>query len=248
MDVWSIVIGIAGVVATISSILVVILRGRKQLSYEVLPSIPVVQLDANKAAMGKDWDHLELVFQGRSVNDAHLVRVRIWNSGSVEIRPQDFYSPITLRFGGDLLQVGILETAPPKLMDILNQNGYGGGSGNGKGSATFDKFLINQGYSVTVKLLVANFAGNGSVTVDADIAGVPNVRRVDRSQLSRIEVVFASGALMLGAIVIALASIAGVRLSWAVGPTYALAGVFIGLAGGILAPFLAARRTTQPPR
>lgn len=227
---------------------------RKELSYEVLPSIPVVQVgDAGKQTIGEDWDAIEVRYRGQPVNDVQLVRVRIWNSGNVEIRPEDFYSSLRVKFSGNMLQVGVLEASPPKLREaILTGGGYGGGSGVGpdgaSGEITFNsKFLLNQGHSITMKLLLGDFKGTDTVSVDADIAGVPAIRRVSRGQLTRTR-------RLQFAIYCIIAGLAGYSISTAAGRLSSLniiivivSMLLILVAGALLGRFLSMLRADEKP-
>src|SRR5439155_9986246 len=97
----------------------------------------------------------------------------IWNSGNVEILPDDFNTPITIEFGNKtkVLEAGVLGTKPNnikgKVFISVEAN-----------SVTLKPLLLNSKDLVKLEILLTKFNGNlNEIKADARIAGVKQIYR-----------------------------------------------------------------------
>lgn len=157
-----------GVVVTI---LVFIISGfmeqrqqlRRSLGYQVLSSTPLVSINADIKS------NLQIMLDGKSVQDVYLILVRIVNMGNAEIRATDYERPITLDFGpqAEILSAEVTDTSSKSLQPLLDIKGP---------TLVLAPALINSGESITIKALIIKF--HGSISVDGRIAGIRDIRRL----------------------------------------------------------------------
>src|SRR5260370_33157337 len=105
LDIWPdpfvqfIIIVIIGSVISISSIIVsiwIFRKGleRKEIAYHVLTDNPVLRVDEEVKSK------IKIEFDGQKVEGMSLVVIKVWNSGTKSVKPQDYINPITFTFEG----------------------------------------------------------------------------------------------------------------------------------------------------
>lgn len=231
MQTWSLVIGIAGVIISVLTIILSLRqRSRKSMSYEVISDLPLVTVSHD--AKNNVSEAIEVLYKGRPVKEVRLVTVRFWNSGNVPIVPDDYVKPIELVYGGDLLASDVIATIPTGQRDLI----AGGGIGPGFSAVGFRHILLNPNDSVTVQAVLTNF--HGDVRLDGHIVGVPteSIRRVDKVRTTSgvgVYVTLGIAALLFGSAAL-LINKAGYQYEWAAIVATALASVGITLLAGAL--------------
>jgi hypothetical protein len=156
-DFWHdpVILTIFGVVATILAVLIgagvtylVFLkqRTRKELSYQVISVAPIASV--NKALANR----VTIQFDGKPVNDAIQVVLKIRNSGNVAIRRDDYDEPIKFVFAGsEIIGIDILSTEPPDLINSMDKNAF---IKIGKDWAEIEKYLLNAKQAITFTVLL----------------------------------------------------------------------------------------------
>jgi hypothetical protein len=161
---WQSIGALSGIAALIVAIIAVFVqRRRKQLSYEIISSIPV--LGTQEAIAGK----LEMFFEQKPVTDVQLLEVRFVNSGNQPITAADYEQPVALTFD-DKARVLIFEvtaTTPKTLKASLTTDGT---------RVLMTPLLLNGGDSVNLRLLIAGF--KNAPSIDGRIIGVSRIRPV----------------------------------------------------------------------
>src|SRR5437868_10774181 len=111
---WQFVGVITSLIAIGFSILFYLKQRRiKSISYEVISNVPVVSVEEEVK------DKIQVLFNGKRIDDARLVVLRLWNSGNAPILSADFDRPIKFDFGekAEILDAAILETTPESIKD-----------------------------------------------------------------------------------------------------------------------------------
>lgn len=174
VETWGLAIGIAGVIVAIVGVIVTVIvtlrvRNRKDLLFEVVSDVPVVSVHEETK------EDIEIRYKGKSVTDVRLVVWRLRNTGNVEIRPEDYITPIEVRFGGIHLDTQVLQTVPPDLKDVI----VGSAGMQDWTVITFGKVLLNPKDSITCRSLLSNL--HGDITVTGRVAGVSSIRQVRKT-------------------------------------------------------------------
>ncbi len=163
---------------TVSVLLWIKNQRRKELSYQVLRCESLVNV------RGEAKRRVEVRFDGRPVEDAHLVVVGIANTGHMPINSGDYQGrlAICVNPGSSILMADVIETVPGDLDERLPQQ-------NGQRSLIekiqkdrliLQPVLLNEEDSLSVQMLVKNYAGK--VTVSGHVQGVRTIRHIeDRS-------------------------------------------------------------------
>lgn len=86
---------------------------RKELSYQVITNKPLVGLKGSKKKK------VEIFYDGVNVNDAHLLVLKLINSGHLPINPSDFEGKVSVKLsaGTRILLAQVEETAPSDLVE-----------------------------------------------------------------------------------------------------------------------------------
>lgn len=157
-------------------------RSKKELACTVLSNTPVVSVrdDALK--------QVEVRFMGVPVKNASLVVVKLWNSGKVSIRQDDFETPITFTFKRHVLFAEAFDLRPSNLQVFIQANFT-----PAHAEVTVKPLLLNKGDSLSLKFFVADFDG-AVPPPQARIAGVKHIVRKSSSTY------VPSRAVLLGAI------------------------------------------------
>jgi len=160
---WQFLGAIFGFVAILVSIfLYQKQRQRKELAYEIISKTPL--LGAKEEIRGG----LQVMFHGKPVQNPHLIVVRIINSGNLPITSTDYERPISLGFGEEaqILTAETIRTNPSNLRASVKAEGK---------KVVIAPILLNQGDSITLKILIAEFTGQ--VVVDCRITGVKRIMK-----------------------------------------------------------------------
>lgn len=150
-DPWGFVAVILGIVTLI---LYSVWHKRKVISWETISNTPLLSIDEEIRG------NIQVLFDGKPVQDAQLIIVEIINSGNVAIKSTDYNSPINLDFGENarILTAEVIKTTPDSLDASINI----------KGTKVFLKpTLLNKKDSITIKAIVGQF--NDPFTVGAHI-------------------------------------------------------------------------------
>ena len=160
-EVWQFIGAFFGLVAIIVTIVLYrTQRRRKALSYEIISRTPLLSI--GDEIKGK----LQILFDGKPVQDIHLIVLKIINSGNVPIVSTNYERPVNLSFGENswILTAEVSETDPEDLRATVNIE-------NAK--VALEPVLLNGGDSITLKLLVSQL---GEINVDGRIVGVKDIR------------------------------------------------------------------------
>jgi hypothetical protein len=155
---------IIGVVVTIvvAFVVYVMQRNRKEMAYDVISNTLVLSIDHE--VRGK----IQVLYEGKPVDDARLVVLRIWNSGKVPISSNDFERPVTFDFGKDaeVLDATIFETKPSNLTDeaVLEKD---------INKVILRPLLLNRDDSIKFKVLLTRLRRN--IQVSARISGINQI-------------------------------------------------------------------------
>lgn len=162
-----------GAILTLLAIFVSILlyrrqRKRKSLSYKIVSCAPLLSI-------GEEIKNgLQILYNNKPIQQAHLVLVEIFNSGNTPVTTKDYEHPITLKFGeqAKILTTEIAETAPPNLPASIKIEDE---------ELVLLPTLLNEGDSVTLKALIENF---DETNIDGRIIGVREIRQVSEGMQS----------------------------------------------------------------
>jgi hypothetical protein len=142
-------------------------RRLKRFSYQVVSQNRL--LDVHKEITSR----VKISLDGMPIKDAHLVIVKILNSGNLPIPATDHERPICLQFGDQarILSCEIIDRNPKSLQSpkiyVRDEN---------QGNVTMEPVLMNGGDSISLKVLVSEI-GN-KVDVDARIIGVKDIKEL----------------------------------------------------------------------
>ena len=134
----------------------------KAFSYDVLSSTPVFNVEEVK---GK----LQILFNGRQVEDPWLFILRLINTGNVPIESRDYEHPVTISFGekAQILTAELTQTNPKRLTVQFNNDGT---------RVLIDPCLLNHGDWFTLRMLVAR-PSMEEMRIDGRIVGVKEIRK-----------------------------------------------------------------------
>jgi len=137
--------------------LALVLRKRKQLSYEILSHVPL--LNVEEAIQGR----VKILFDGQPVGNVQLVEVKIKNSGNVPVLRTDYERPISLHFGdgSTILSAEVSERDPDNLGASVRAD---------EGRVNLNPVLLNAGDWATIKVLVSQVTKH--VQIDGRVIGV----------------------------------------------------------------------------
>src|SRR5437763_1422181 len=67
---------------------------RKELSYQIISDASIVSIDDELK------DKIAILFEGTHLNNMRLLVLKIWNSGNIAIKRDDYDEPISIAFKG----------------------------------------------------------------------------------------------------------------------------------------------------
>lgn len=150
---------LAAATIIISIILYMRQRQKKGISYTIVSCVPL--LSVGEEISGK----LQILFDGKPVQQVHLVEADIVNSGNVPIKATEFERPISFSFGEEaqVFSAEVTESTPESLRATASIEGK---------RVLLEPTLLNAGDSVSLKMLISKFA---KVDVDGRIVGVKRI-------------------------------------------------------------------------
>lgn len=159
-------------------------QNRKEITYSVISATSI--LSVHEEIKGK----IEVLYDGKPVDNVRLIILGIWNSGNIPILPSDYLEPIRLDFGKEteILDVQILETTPSNMNVSLKWDNE---------IVKLEPFLLNKKEVVNFKVLLSQF--NDEIHLYARIIGTEQIAESG-------ETVF-SYAKLMGSVISATASI-----------------------------------------
>ena len=112
---------------------------------------------------------VRILYKGNSVENIHLLILRLANTGNRPIVANDFVRPVTFDLGQNtrILTAEISERTPTNLETAITVDGS---------KLVLTPALFNQRDSVTVKALASQFGEN--IAVDARIVGIGEIKRI----------------------------------------------------------------------
>src|SRR5258708_28273992 len=161
-----------GVIIAIDALLLTILLykrqvRRKEILWDLVENVSLSSFNVSESVKSA------LVYKTLRLDDVNLFYVNVWNSGNIEILPNDFHDPIKFDFGNkaQVLEVVLLDAKPKNIAEKISFSI----------EANYVKLLpllLNSGDLIKLKVLVTKFSGNVSdVKVDARIAGIKQIYR-----------------------------------------------------------------------
>ena len=115
--IWQFVAVILAIVAIIITVILFFYqRQKKAISWQIISNAPLLKIDEDIKR------NLQVVFNGKPVQDIQLIIARIINTGNVPIKSTDYERPINLNFGKEaqILTAEITETSPNNLEAYAN--------------------------------------------------------------------------------------------------------------------------------
>lgn len=159
--VWQFIGALLALLAIAVSFWVYILqKPKKRLLIERVARVPLITLGAD-ATPG-----LQITMNGRTINQATVILVRVVNIGNTPLPASDFESPITLEFEEKsiVLDARIAETEPKDIPVQVT---------NTANTLSITKTLLNPGDSFTCRALVQD--SKGSYAAKARVSGVQRI-------------------------------------------------------------------------
>ncbi|MDQ3649371.1 MAG: hypothetical protein M3458_03645 [Acidobacteriota bacterium] len=167
--IWQFIGATIALAALLISILpFVIARKRKAIAYYFFSSTPL---------SAEDDDKLRIVYDGKPVENVGTVFVRLYNSGNLPIQPDEFYSPVTIRFGGESQILRVRYAAYPSPFDMAIEVQ--------SNTLSLAPVMLNKRDGINIHALVAGF--DGKVDVSARVTGVPRIKGFDMTDKFRDE-------------------------------------------------------------
>ncbi len=161
--IWTVIVAIAAIV-----IIPITIRQqkRKELTYEVASFTIVLKVNAGKEVKSR----VQVLLDGQPVQNACVVILKIWNSGNVPIKREDFDNnqPLKIYFRGktQVLEAEVLETVPGNIgteaKTSLKLNPE---------NITIDPLLLNSRDLIVLRILVADLFYEDNIRVNARIIG-----------------------------------------------------------------------------
>jgi hypothetical protein len=195
---------IGALIGAAALVLTVVLYRRQQshknLSYQTLAILPIVNTSEREMLDGA----LEILYNGRSVDNVYAVLLQITNSGNVPILPQDFFSDgVEIGVGerAVVLSSRVIETYPPDLLASKSDYIVYGKSSllyDGLGSSVVIRLgLMNPQDSVLIKIIAT---GGGKVSVAGRVAGISRIendRDINTKQIATRQIVWSAVLLII---------------------------------------------------
>lgn len=199
-----------GAVLALAAILVAVTlylkqRRHKSLSYEIISSTPLLSL--KDEIKGK----LQILYEGKPIQQVHLIVARIINSGNTPIVLADYERPVSLSFGKEaqVLTAEVTKTSPDSLQASIKIE---------EKNVVLMPTLLNQGDWVVLKMLVTKFGGE--IAVDGRIVGIREIRDLKETPLRFF-------VLALSGFVLVIIGFAGTTLS-TYSPTFWFSLIMLG--------------------
>jgi hypothetical protein len=170
--IWQFIGAVLAALAVFISVIVYLKqRRRKSLSYAILTNTSLLKWEALAIK-----ERLQLTYDGKAVQQASLIIVKIINSGSLPIISSDYELPVSLGFGkAKILSAEIAEVHPRSLNVSISVEGDTSGE-----KVVISPTLLNSGDWIALKILVAGF--EYEIVVDGRIVGVNEIRKSEKQE------------------------------------------------------------------
>lgn len=155
----------------------------KALSYKILSYTPLVIRDV----IG---EKLQIVFEGKPVEDVYLSIIKIYNSGNTPIVSNDYERPINLYFGenSQILTNEVIEKNPDNLEVTTHIEGT---------KIMLDPLLLNKKDSITLKIILSQpDISNNNINIDGRIVGVKEIKEITENVIFHTLQVLSVGVLL----------------------------------------------------
>lgn len=142
-------------------------KTKKSLAYEILAETALLSVAKEVK------DKIQILFEGDSVQNVHLILLKISNTGNVPILESDFDEEITISFDSStrLLSAEISKKNPHSIKAELTIKGT---------QLIISKSLWNSGDTITIKSLVSEF--NEKIDVSGRIVGIKDIKKLSNSE------------------------------------------------------------------
>jgi hypothetical protein len=135
---------------------------RKALSYSILTNSSVISVS------DKVKDRIQVIYDGRVVPSLRLIEIRIKNSGSLPIKPDDYVEPLAFRFSDD---TKILS------MEVIDNQSLGISLAtklSDQSRTMISKALLNPKDSFDIKILLSE--GSTDFSLTGRIVGISKIQ------------------------------------------------------------------------
>ena len=199
---WQFIGALFTIIAVIFTVLFFKMQHRhKALSYKILSYTPLVIKDV----IG---EKLQILFEGKPVEDVYLSIIKIYNSGNTPIVSNDYERPINLYFGenSQILTNEVIEKNPDNLEVTTHIEGT---------KVMVDPLLLNKKDCITLKIIFSQSDESiNNINIYGRIVGVKEIKEITENIfLIRIEVLFIGlligliAGIVMGTVIKVLASI-----------------------------------------
>ncbi len=165
--IWTFIAIISGI--TIPIIIYLVQRSKKGIGYTILSCNELIKnpsIHSSKKLKGR----LEILYNGQPVSNVYHILIRIFNSGNVPIRPEDYELPLKIDFGK---KTQILRKILSKSSEDINVKDK-----VEKNVIKLNKFLFNKGESIKYSIFLADYTN--SLNISGRIAGINKISEVDK--------------------------------------------------------------------
>jgi hypothetical protein len=126
-------------------------RIKKEISYQIISDAPIASINKEVA------DRVEVTFDGKPVKDMSLLVLKIWNSGNVAVKTEDYFEPINYEFAGRTVVGSDLLSTEPE--DLIDPKVIGTFLTQGQESIELPKFPFNSMETISLKILLTGSKG-----------------------------------------------------------------------------------------
>jgi hypothetical protein len=154
-SIWQFILGASGIITAV--FIYWLQRSKKSLSYQILSETPLV---TNEKALKQK---IQILFEGETIPDAHLIVFKVFNDGNTPILSGDFAAPPRFFFGegSKILSVEVTDSNPKSLKPTVTIQ---------PSRIEIEKTLLNNGDTLTVAVLLSKYKGD--VNCEAHIVGI----------------------------------------------------------------------------
>jgi len=184
-------------------------RQKKAISYQIVSNTALLSVSEEIK------DKFQMTYQGRIVQQPHLVIVKIFNSGNVPIKSKDYEEPLIVHFEADpqLISIEIIESDPNDVKASFKVE---------NSAIVIEPKLLNKADSIRIKALTGKPCSNPNVT--GRIEGVKRI--MEFTGLKQIYYYFIAG---IGTGISLMGLLLGSQYPWSAPMT--IGGGLLGLYG-----------------
>jgi hypothetical protein len=173
---------ILGIIGIILSIYLYTKQKRREFTYDVVSEF--LLLNINEEVKKR----IKVTFDDKNIENILLVIIKVWNSGSSPIIPQDYIEPLTIDYGNNivLLNTEITEKTPKELKINYKID-------NNK--IVLDPILLNSKDSFTIKAILNE--EKCAIELKARIIGLSSIRNIKEEPQITDYIINISASLLL---------------------------------------------------